>query len=127
METAVFVAKVIAVVYLSFGVGLLFNKKYYRKMFSEMLDSSLFLIFGGILAIVLGALVVNIHNVWVMNWTVLITILGWIGLIKGIFLLACPKSLMPFKKMFESDTFLNILPIGMIVLGLVFGYLGFFL
>jgi Kef-type K+ transport system membrane component KefB len=92
-----------------------------------MFDDASFIIFGGMMAIVIWALIIQYHNTWEGDWTVLVTLIGWIALIKGIFLLAFPKLLNIFKPMFESEKCMNILPVFVLVLGIVFGYLGVFL
>lgn len=45
----------------------------------------------GYLSLFLGLVSVLLHNEWVMNWHVLITIFGWLALIKGIIVIAWPE------------------------------------
>jgi hypothetical protein len=45
----------------------------------------------GYLSLFLGLASVVLHNDWVMNWHVLITIFGWLALIKGIIVIAWPE------------------------------------
>lgn len=125
METSVLIAKIIATIYLSFGIGLLFNSNYYKKEIKKLLDNASFMILGGFVAIVFGLLIIENHNYWVKNWTVLITIVGWIALIKGIFLLAFPTSLNVFKSLLEFENSLKYLAPLVIIFGLIFAYFGF--
>jgi hypothetical protein len=125
METSIFIAKIIATIYLSFGVGLLFSGTYYKKEMAKLLDNSAFMIFGGFMAIIFGLLIIENHNYWVKNWTVIITIIGWIALVKGIFLLAFPRSLNFFKPMLTSEYFTKFLTPLVIIFGLIFAYFGF--
>jgi len=46
MEILILIAKIIGLIYLSFGVGLLFNGKYYKKEISKLLENTSYLIFG---------------------------------------------------------------------------------
>jgi hypothetical protein len=39
---------------------------------------------SGVLLFIAGLAIVRAHNVWVRNWTVLITIVGWFGLVLGL-------------------------------------------
>ena len=126
MEKTVLIAKIIGVIYLSFGVGLLFHKKYYANVIKALLESTTFYVVGGFLAIIFGLLIIEYHNIWVKNWTVLITIIGWMALLKGILLLAFPKSLNIFKPMFESEILYKFLAPFIIIFGIIFVYLGFF-
>lgn len=45
----------------------------------------------GYLSLFLGLASVLLHNDWVLNWHVLITIFGWLALIKGILVIAWPE------------------------------------
>jgi hypothetical protein len=61
----------------------------------------------------------------VKNWTVSITIIGWIALIKGIFLLVFSRSLNFFKPMLTAEYSTKFLTPLVILFGLVFAYFGF--
>jgi hypothetical protein len=45
----------------------------------------------GYLSLFLGLTSVLLHNVWVANWHVLITIFGWLALTKGVLVIAWPE------------------------------------
>ena len=109
MEISVLVAKIIGIVYVSFGIGLIVNKAFYKDAMARLLQNSGYLIIGGFIAIVFGVLIIENHNVWEPNWTVIITLIGWIALLKGILLLAFPTKLDFFKSKFLSDSFIKIL------------------
>lgn len=126
METSIFIAKIIGVLYFSFGIGILFNNKYYSKTFNNLLDDSTYLVLGGILAVIFGLTIIEFHNSWAENWTVIITIIGWLALLKGTAILAFPKSLNIFKKLFEKDIFNKFFAILVILFGVIFLYFGFF-
>ena len=125
METSILIAKIISVIYLSFGVGLLFNTSFYKKGIEKLLDSAEFMMLGGIMAIIIGIVIIEFHNNWIKNWTVIITLIGWIALIKGILLLAFPKSMVFFKPMFQFKNLYKFLAPLVILFGLVFAYFGF--
>ena len=121
METSILIAKIISVIYLSFGIGLLLYSDFYKTAIQKMLDDSIFL------AIIIGFVIIQNQYFWVNNWTVLITIIGWIALIKGILLLAFPKFTTGFKPLFQSDKLYKFLAPLIIVFGLVFAYFGFYI
>jgi hypothetical protein len=127
MVTSILIAKIIAVIYLSFGFGLLFNSNFYRNEIPKLLDNAAYLLLIGINAIIVGVLITQYHNHWVKNWTVIITIIGWIALIKGIFLLAFPKIMKFYKPFFSSDSLYKVLTPCVLIFGLVFVYFGFYM
>lgn len=126
METSILISKILSTVYLSFAFGILFNKKYYKELVSKVADNSVFMLFGGFLAIVFGFLILEFHNSWNSDWTSIITLVGWISLLKGIALLVIPKISDTYKNIFSSTgNIINYAMILMLMLGLVFGYFGF--
>lgn len=127
METSILIAKIIAIVYLSFGIGLLFNTSFYKKGIEELLDNAGYMILAGTSTIITGFLIIEYHNNWVKNWTVVITLIGWIALIKGILILTFPKAMVFFKPMFQYDNLYKYLAPLVILFGLIFSYFGFYL
>jgi hypothetical protein len=109
MEISVLIAKIIAIIYIALGVGLLVNKKHYQVALKKMLANTSYLFLGGFFATIMGFLIIENHNYWVRNWTVLITITGWAALIKGVFLIAFPKYFSVSKPIFNLKTFYSIL------------------
>jgi hypothetical protein len=77
---------------------------------------------SGFFTLVFGMVLVTFHNLWVKNWIVLITIVGWMALLKGIMLIMFPKAISHFKGMYKN---IKVWGIIMLVLGLLFGYFGF--
>lgn len=65
------------------GVGTLLNRAHYARMISTFLENAELYYFSGALAFVIGMAMVINHNLWVSDWRVAITIIGWLSLIKG--------------------------------------------
>jgi hypothetical protein len=56
----------------------------------------------GYITFLLGLITVVLHNIWVLDWKVAITILGWTTLLKGIEKIAFPKRVNKIAKMFKG-------------------------
>jgi len=123
METSILVAQILGLVYVVIGLGMLINGAYYKKAFDELLKNSGFMLLGGMMALVVGFLIVSNHNVWVQDWTVLVTIIGWLALLKGVLIFLAPKFLIKLSSSILKKT--NLIGLFAIILGLVFGYFGF--
>jgi len=126
MDVSIFIAKIIGLVYVVIGLGMFLNGKYYKKMVDSMMKESSVWYFGGIVALIIGFLIVSVHNVWEFSWVVLVTIIGWMAFLKGLLLLMAPKWMMSmgmgiFKK-FKSFSILGII---IVIVGLIFSYFGF--
>ncbi len=125
MELSMFIAKIVGVLYLAMSVGVLVGGLDLKKLYSEIMKSPALEVLMGMMAVILGLLVLEYHNVWTSDWTVLITIIGWLALIKGVLIIAYPKALTIFDPIFKSS-FVNIMPYFIFVFGLIFAYFGFY-
>ncbi|MGV0811662.1 hypothetical protein ABQF34_06835 [Mycolicibacterium boenickei] len=67
----------------------------------------------GYLSLFLGLTSVLLHNVWEMNWHVLITIFGWLALIKGVIVIAWPE----VSKNTKYETRIKTTRIALVVVG----------
>ncbi len=125
MNLSIFIAQIYAVVFIAVGLGLLFEPKYYHKVFDDIMKEPGVLYFGGMAALVVGFLIVTYHNIW-QNWPMLVTMVGWVALIKGIALLVFPKYMVRWTKNWVANMhFLQIWGLITVMLGVVFGYCGF--
>lgn len=59
----------------------------------EMTDDKAFVISTGYITLLMGLVTVILHNVWVWDWPVVITVLGWSTLIKGIMKIGFPEQI----------------------------------
>lgn len=91
MEISIFLAKVIGLCFILFAISMFIAKSYYFSVMKNLANDPAIPILAGSINLIIGVLLVVIHNVWQMNWTVLITLIGWLTLIRGFILLTFPK------------------------------------
>ncbi|MFA5023921.1 MAG: hypothetical protein WC523_03130 [Patescibacteria group bacterium] len=117
--------QILGLFYFAAGLGMMINPGFFKKMLGNMAESPLAIYLGAIMALAVGYLLVTFHNVWTLHWTILITIIGWVALIKGLFILVFPTSSIKMtSKMGEKMlTFGGII---VAILGAVLIVLGFF-
>jgi len=125
MELSIFIAKITAVIYLSAALGAIFSADHYRKLIDDMFNNAGLTYVTGFMAVIVGFLIVNYHNIWVKDWPVLITIMGWLALTKGVLIIAFPDFVRSYSKPIFVDRGLKIFPYIAILIGLLFGYFGF--
>ena len=127
MEISVFIAKIFGLLYLVVGVGLMINRQTFKQIMEDFCKNTVLVFYGGILALVIGVVIVLTHNIWVANWTVIITIIGWAALIKGVWLIVFPNSVHKFMQVYQkNEKLLAVHPIVALVFGIVLTYFGFF-
>ena len=98
MELTMLVAKILAIYLLSVGVGMFNGSINIKKMMDSFEKSQGLLLVAGFICIILGFLIVDNHNIWVKDWTVIVTIAGWGALVKGVLLITFPETLMSMGK-----------------------------
>lgn len=122
MELSILGAKIIAVIYISSGIGVLIGQINFNTIAADFNKSTALTFIAGSFGIIIGLILVKYHNHWVKNWTVLITIISWAFLIGGFIVVVFPKSLSYFSRVYKHSPAWGIL---MICFGLLFGYFGF--
>jgi hypothetical protein len=124
MENAHFIARLLSVVYLAVGLGMLISPGYYKKHIEQLVKSTSLTYLGAIMALVAGFAIVTFHNVW-QGWAILVTLIGYIALLKGGLLLIFPNQMHSLSmKLIDKRNF-PIYGIVVLALGIVFGYFGF--
>ncbi len=100
MDITIFFARLWGSFFLIFGLLFIITRQLGKTI--EMTDDKAFVISTGYITLLMGLVTVILHNVWVANWKVVITILGWSTLIKGIMKIGFPehihKQAQRFKK-----------------------------
>jgi hypothetical protein len=77
METSRSIARLVGPVFGVIGVGMLTSQAAYRDMAKEFVAGYPLIYFSGILLLVAGLAILNVHNVWTRDWRVCVTLLGW--------------------------------------------------
>lgn len=90
MDSSLFLAKFWGWYLIIFFLILSFNPKRIKQIFDDLKDEK-FLILVAFLAIIVGLLNILFHNIWEANWKIIITLIGWIALLKGLTLFIYPK------------------------------------
>lgn len=121
MALSILVAKIMAVIYLSVGVAALRGMNF-GKMIDDFEKSAALTYIAAVISIVLGMLLVTYHNIWVQDWPVLVTVVGWAALIKGVLLIVLPEFMSYFKGWYKNTQMWGIL---LLIIGAVYGYFGF--
>ena len=128
MNTTEFVAQALSLMYLSLGVGMFINPKYYWKKFKTMFNDAGLTFSLAIITLFAGLAIVKLHGEWTSDFEVAITIVGWGALIKGMLLLMFPNLMLNIAhSIFSRKSWLRFMTLLMFALGMLFGYIGFFL
>jgi hypothetical protein len=125
MELSLLLAKIIGLILMLVAVALLINKKNVDLLFSLYKHPEAVFV-TGILETVLGVVFILNHNIWTLDFRGIITIVGWILLVRGIGRVLFPsrvtRMLKKFKKM---QSVIAPLLIFVFLIGTYLAYMGF--
>lgn len=91
METSIFLARLLGPIFLVIGLGLIVSRAAYQAAAEEVLKSRALLYLFGLLALTAGLAIVLTHNVWELRWPVIITIVGWLAIVRGTLRIVMPQ------------------------------------
>ncbi|OGC81848.1 MAG: hypothetical protein A2V81_03340 [Candidatus Abawacabacteria bacterium RBG_16_42_10] len=120
-----FLAQVLGPAFVIVALGVFMNRQVIRHMMDRLTEDNPVIWFSGFVRVLLGLLIVVTHNVWVWNWQVLITLIGWIALIKGVVLLWWPAQIVKMKKTMMNDNMLMFAGLVALIIGAVLSYYGY--
>ncbi len=100
IEVSIFFAKLWGAIFIIFGSLFIITGQLGKTI--DMSDDKSFVISTGYLTLIMGLVTVILHNIWVMNWTIVITILGWSTLIKGIMKVGFPEQINKQAQQFKT-------------------------
>jgi len=128
MGNSFFLARIIGWFFIIVAVGMTFNSKTYQKIMEDFSKNTALVYLGGIFSLLIGFLMVSAHNIWRADWTLIITIFGWLGFIKGVWLMLLPNTVARITAFYQRRTFLlAIYPILMLVLGIFLVFKGYYI
>jgi hypothetical protein len=91
MQKSLTIARLVGPVLAAIGVGMLSNQATYREMAAQFLGGLPFIYFSGILALVAGLYILNVHSAWTPDWRSTVTMIGWILTCVGAFRIIAPQ------------------------------------
>ena len=100
METTIYLARFWGALFMILG-GLSISANLLGRVIKYMEDKSI-TVSTGYITFLLGLGTVVLHNVWVADWSVAVTILGWVTLLKGIEKIGFPERVNKKAQLFKS-------------------------
>jgi hypothetical protein len=126
MQTSIFLARLLGPLPLLTGAGIVLNPKSFRTIAGEVVRSVTLVYLFGFMDLAAGLAIVLTHNVWVASWRVLITLIGWLLLIRGAVRIVAPEIVMGYAaKVIRNKQVIPSAGAVVGVLGLVLCYFGY--
>ena len=126
MET-LYITAILGLVWAGAGLAFILNPGAVLKGLNDFLKSKGLITLGGMLSLIVGAVIMVFHFSWVTPWVSLITVIGIVSFIKGIWYLAFPDSVVGLKKgLMKNEGQVRGWGILMLLIGIAFLYLSVF-
>ena len=127
MEHSVYLAQLLGPVLLLLGVAYAFRINDFEKIIKDFMKDSGLIHVSVILMMLGGLAIILTHNVWVWSWPLIITILGWGVLLKGLIFAFAPKGMMKMTEKVMHMRWLFVFGVMLwVVFGLALTYYGYF-
>ncbi len=92
MDLTILLSKIFGLYMLIAGIAIFMNRKHVMLAVVAIFKERFAQLLAGILSLLLGLLLINIHNDWSTAPAILISLLGWMVVVKGLVYLFMPES-----------------------------------
>lgn len=126
MTASIFLARLLGPMLVVVGIGLLLKPMRFRAILQEFIGSVIWLYWAGFVGLLAGLALVLTHNLWVSDWRVIITLIGWVTLVRALVTIFQPEwivmignAVIARPRYFVAAAAMNL------ILGLILSYLGY--
>ena len=123
---SIFLAQLMGVYLLVEGIFLLTRQAFVRSVISDLMKSPGLRLLSGLMALIIGLVLVLNHNIWAWSYEGIITILSWLIVLKSvIYLLFSEKIVLRCMQMFNKTGWYVFTGLVAIVIGGFLATVGF--
>ncbi len=125
MNVSIAITQALGIIFAVMGLSVAIDRKNITAALQKVTEDRGWLWLWSFLILTMGVVIVVMNNVWTSGLPLLVTILGWLTIAKGAFLLLLPGPAIALYRKCNKDSVLIFGGIVVFILGLVFLYLGF--
>lgn len=97
MDISIFLAQVFGLYFVIAGVAMIVRPRAVETLISSLANRD-FVFVSGLVALLIGVPLVLLHNVWDGSWHVVVTIIVWLTLLKGVARIFMPDTVTEWSK-----------------------------
>jgi hypothetical protein len=124
MYISIAITQTLGIIFAVMGLSVAIDRKNVSAALEKVTQDRGFLWLWSFLILTMGAVIIVMNNIWTSGLPLLVTILGWLTLIKGAFLLLLPGPAISLYKKCSKESVLIFGGIAAFILGLVLLFLG---
>lgn len=121
-----FLAQSMGLYLLIAGIIMLARADYYRDMLTHLKEGSSSIVVAATFGLILGIALVLVHNIWIWESEVIITLIAWFLLIKSVLWLGFPEAMVSYSKKVYSKFGYYFVSVLAVILGMVLMSHGFY-
>jgi len=126
MQTSIFIAKLLGPIFVVVGIAILSKPQAFRTLLQEFIESRVLIYLAGVLGLLGGLTLVLTHNLWVLDWRLLITVIGWTSIVRAVITIFLPQQIISIgsKLLDHGGIFFGAAVVNLII-GLLLSYFGY--
>jgi uncharacterized membrane protein len=126
MPTSIFIAKLLGPIFVLVGIALPLKRQMFRTIVQEFIQSATLLYLAGFFGLLGGLALVLTHNVWVLDWRLIITLIGWITIVRAVITIFQPQWIvMAGTAILRRHIIFLGAAMANLIIGLVLSYFGY--
>jgi len=126
MPASIFIAELLGPIFIVTGVASLFKVQMLRGILQEFIRSQALLYLAGFLGLLGGLALVLTHNVWVRDWRLIITLIGWLTIVRAVVTIFRPQEIVAIgSKLLEHQGYFFGASVINLTIGLALSYFGY--
>lgn len=90
MNVSIFLAQFFGLYLLLIAIPLIGNPAHFFERYQASFEHEAIQLFSGFFHLMLGLVYILLHNLWVNDWRIVITLIGWLVLLEGISIVYFP-------------------------------------
>lgn len=122
MDISVIIAQALGIFLAVTGIAMVVNGKATAGAIEESVSHKGMVFLWGLLALATGSVIVVLNNTWTSGLPLLVTILGWLAIVKGAFVLLAPGAAAALYRKFGHSGMIVFCGVVCFVLGVVLLY-----
>jgi len=126
MQTSIFIAQLLGPVFVVVGIAVPLKPQMFRTILQEFIRSAVLLYLAGFIGLLGGTALVLTHNVWVPDWRLIITLIGWFTIVRALitifqppWIVAAGTAILAHRGVFVGAAVVDL------IIGLVLSYFGY--
>lgn len=126
MDTSIFLAKALSLYFIIISISAFINRAYMLSVMNEAINQPHIMLFRGVLTLMLGIILILMHNIWEPTWHILITLICWLTFIVGAYRVLFPHLVIKMQKnILQSSKKYTIIIAIVFCFGIMLGFFGF--